>query len=423
MVRWAVCATPAVADVLPVPCAVAVGLARAHQQREGPRGQHEMWTSRLLDRLDSHVDQRLAQLWRDLALLAEERDPVAAAGLRNLVEKQARPGLWARSLEWLLLLGPHLEGLDVALTVALADKHRIVRQAVNRSSRSTVLPVQLRAAGLRAAAETTKPLEERLLDVLSATVDARRDLFPRPLAAPSATWLADHGLEGLVRGATRRAVAEFASTMDDLGRAEEEHLTATLLTGLVNEFTALPTHTRLAGVASPHLQVGHRTVTKNEERASGADIGVVVDIRVPGHLQLRTGDLIQVKKSAALTPRRTRREDTWTVKRRQLHDLLEHSASAVYWLIRATGDVLVVPAKYLAAIENAIARPSAKQFTVGYTAVRHTAVAMEQYLPDLIVGLWLGSSERTLQAAQGTGRTTRPRFALTIDVVLEPLQG
>ncbi|WP_455356438.1 hypothetical protein [Streptomyces sp. SYSU K217416] len=84
----------------------------------------------------------------------------------------------------------------------------------------------------------------------------------------------------------------------------------------------------------------------------------------------------------------------------------------------------MVPAKFLAAVEGATARPSSQQFTVGYTAVRHTAVAMEQYLPDLIVGLWLGSSsERTLQAAQGTGRTTRPRFALTIDVVLEHMEG
>ena len=49
---------------------------------------------------------------------------------------------------------------------------------------------------------------------------------------------------------------------------------------------------------------------------------------------------------------------------------------------------------------------------------------MEQYLPDLMVGLWLGSSsERTLQAAQGTSRTTRPRFALTIDVLIEQQEG
>ena len=95
LVRRTVYATPAVPDVLPVPCAVAVGLARAHQQREGPRSRHETWTSRLLERLDPRVDQRLAQLWRDLALLAEERDPVAAAGLRHMVEKQARPTLWA----------------------------------------------------------------------------------------------------------------------------------------------------------------------------------------------------------------------------------------------------------------------------------------------------------------------------------------
>lgn len=424
VVRWAAWATPEIADVLPVPSAVAVGLARAHQQREGVRSRHEMWTSQLLRRLDSHVDLRLAQLWRDLALLAEERDPVAAAGLRRSVERLARPGLWARSLEWLLLLGVQLEGLDAALTVALADRHPTVRQAVRRCCRSPILTVQLRGAGLRAAAETARPLEERLLDIVSASVDARRAYFPRPLSAPSATWLADHGLEDLVRGATRRAVAEFAGSMDDLGAAEEEHLTATLLAGLVREFAALPAHTRLAGVAGPHLQVGHRTVTKKEERTSGADIGVVVDVRVPGRLQLRTGDLIQVKKSATLTPGRAGREDTWTIKRRQLHDLLGHSASAVYWLIHGTGDVLVVPAKFLAAVEGATARPSSQQFTVGYAAVRHTAVPMEQYLPDLIVGLWLGSSsEQTLQAAQGSGHTTRPRFALTIDVVLEGMEG
>jgi hypothetical protein len=270
---------------------------------------------------------------------------------------------------------------------------------------------------MRATVETTVPLEERL-SIISASVDARRAEFPRPLSAPSATWLAHHGLEDLVRGATRRAVASFASSMDDLGAAEEEHLTATLLAGLVSEFTALPASTRLAGVAGPHLRVGHPTVTKKEEKLSGADIGVVVDIRVPGRLRLRTGDLIQVKKA----PRRGR-EDTWIIKRRQLHDLLEHSASAVYWLIRSTGDILVVPAKFLAAVEGATARPSSRQFTVGYTAVRHTAIPMEQYLPDLIVGLWLGSnSEKTLRAAQGGGRT-RPRFALLIDVVLDQMDG
>jgi hypothetical protein len=415
VVRWAAWATPEVSNVLPVPSAVAAGLARAHRQREGVSSRHEMWTSRVQQRLGPHVDQKLTQLWRDLALLAEERDPVAVAGLRHSVERLARPGLWARSMEWILLLGSQLGGLDAALTVALADKHPTVRRAVSRCCRSTVLTVQLRAAGMRAAVETTGPLEERLLSIVSASVDARRADFPRPLSAPSATWLADHGLEDLVRGATRRAVAGFTSSMEDLGAAEEEHLTATLLAGLVSEFAALPAHSRLAGVAGPHLRVGHRTVTKKEEKTSGADIGIVVDVRVPGQLQLRTGDLIQVKKA----PRRGR-EDTWAIKRRQLHDLLGHSASAVYWLIRSTGDILVVPAKFLAAVEGATARSSSKQFTVGYTAVRHTAIPMEQYLPDLIVGLWLGSnSEKTVRAAQGTGRTTRPRFALTIDVVFD----
>ncbi|WP_327411239.1 hypothetical protein OG458_41625 (plasmid) [Streptomyces sp. NBC_01281] len=324
-----------------------------------------------------------------------------------------------------MLWGPQLHGLDVTLTVALAEEHAVVRGAVRRCGRSPIPAVQFRAAGVQAAVESPRPLEERLLEIVSASVDDRRSDFPRPLGAPSSTWLADQGLEGLVRGATRRAVAGFAGVVGELGAAEEEHLTATLLEGLVRELSSLPTHTRLAGVTGPQLRVGHRTVTKKEERTSGADVGVVVDIRVPGQLQLRTGDLIQVKKSTALTPGRTGREDSWIIKRRQLHDLLDHSDSAAYWLIRGTGDVLVVPAKYLAAVEGATARQSTQQFTVGHTAIRHTAVSMEQYLPDFVVGLWLGSSsERTLQAAQGTGGTTRPRFALTIDLVLAvPVQG
>jgi hypothetical protein len=141
LVRWAAWATPDVADALPVPAAVAVGVARAHSQREGVRSRHEMWTSKILDQLNAHVDQRLAQLWRDLALLAEERDPVAEAGLRRRVERLARPGVWARSLEWLLIVGDRLEGLDAALTVALADKHPTVQRAVNRCCRSPILTV------------------------------------------------------------------------------------------------------------------------------------------------------------------------------------------------------------------------------------------------------------------------------------------
>ncbi|MEW2426131.1 hypothetical protein AB0911_37115, partial [Streptomyces nigra] len=203
-----------------------------------------------------------------------------------------------------------------------------------------------------------------------------------------------------------------------------EPLTAPVWAALAGASPARPTPPRRVGGAGPHLGAGHRTVTKKEERANGADIGVVVDVRVPGRLHLRTGDLIQVKKSAALMPSRAGREDSWTVKRRQLHDQLEHSASSVYWLVRGNGDVLVVPAKFLAAVEGATARLSSQQFTVGYTAVRHTAVTMEQYLPDPVVGLWLSSSsERTLQAAQGTGPTTRPRFALSIAIVLEHMEG
>jgi hypothetical protein len=48
--------------------------------------------------------------------------------------------------------------------------------------------------------------------------------------------------------------------------------------------------------------------------------------------------------------------------------------------------------------------------TIGYNDVRHTAVPIEQFLPELVLGAWLGSlDEKTLRFASGDDSNVTPR--------------
>ncbi|MEU1895991.1 hypothetical protein [Streptomyces pristinaespiralis] len=178
---------------------------------------------------------------------------------------------------------------------------------------------------------------------------------------------------------------------------------------------------RWAPPGEPQVEMAGRQVPKKEEATTGADLGIVVDVDAPGHLAVRVGDLVQIKKAHALIPSRRTNRNAWTIDRDQLHDLLRHSATAVYWLILDDGDVLVVPAKYIAALSNAATRRS-PHLTVDRTSVRHTAVPLAHYLTDLVTGLWLGSNdEAVLAAAEGNSPSVRPRHVLGINVTVPRL--
>ncbi|MFJ6435385.1 hypothetical protein [Streptomyces sp. NPDC091416] len=87
-------------------------------------------------------------------------------------------------------------------------------------------------------------------------------------------------------------------------------------------------------------------------------------------------------------------------------------------LIPSSGNVYVVPAKFLAAV-GAARSGRDSLFTVGHSDVRHAAVSLEHYLTDLTVGMWLGgTSAATLSAASGENPANRPEFFLNIKATL-----
>jgi hypothetical protein len=405
------------ARALPTACAVAVGTAQARIDLE--RGGTD--DQRLVARLVEHVDANLTDLWRNLAHLTVTQSDLAAAGLREQIDKHAErhPSAWAKSLEWLLVTGDELDGCDAAVTIALAQTHAGVRHALNRCADSDVLPIRQRAQGILAHISRGGPLEAQLLASLSATLDACRDTFPRPLSEPSSTWMADKELENSLRSTTRAALGDFTDYVATCGGLEEELLTATLLQQLVQHFADTMALTRWMSPASPEVVMASRQVTKTEESSTGADLGVVVDVQA-SDVTTRIGDLVQVKKPYALIPSRNSNREVWTIERKQLTLLLNRSATAVYWLLRTDGTPLVVPAKYLAAL--GVRSKSGKTFTVDYITVRHAAVDLPSYLTDLVIGLWLGSSdEQVLAAAEGTAPRQRPRHVLAITVTLPRL--
>ncbi|GAA2211402.1 hypothetical protein GCM10009850_068610 [Nonomuraea monospora] len=158
-------------------------------------------------------------------------------------------------------------------------------------------------------------------------------MFPRPLKAPSSTWLGDGNVESLIRGAADRAVQELADIVAADGAAEEEYLTPSLLALLSDNIDAVKAALVLAGMdgSSPKIEVERRIVPKSEEEI-GADIGVVVSIQVPAHATITYGDLAQIKKSKLLR-KPGPGSDSWAIAISQLEELLRCSATVMYWLI------------------------------------------------------------------------------------------
>lgn len=412
-----------------VAAAVAGGLLRAQPTLEdlGFTTWLYRWHNKWHDKLRSATDRIPAahiNLWRQIGIFAPlsswhnatERIGVQAE-IRRLAE--THPRLWARSLPWLFRLGRKLDGLDVALTVVLARTEPVVARALGTCARNPVAHVRLRAAGtMTLQREDPGDAEPWLLDALANAVDRRRDVFPRPLAGPAASWLGDTDLEDLIRGSARLGLREFADVVRDQGAAEEEGLTQQLLALLAKQFERINHVVEISGgrPAPTQIALAQRTVPKTEEKTIGADLGIVVHAELPDALMARFGDLVQVKKTILLTSPGLL-TDGWRIDVDQLAKLLRYSATATYWLIRRSGEVLVVPAKLLMALYDGRATPRPATFTARYGDVRHAAIPLEQHLVDLVIGMWAGSAAPdTLSVADGTNGRTRPRHILDVSV-------
>lgn len=422
---WKVAKSLPVVDLLPVPMAVVVGMTTAKDTLV-ELGLDRLATSPYDDKPDAEIIRRLephplTKLWNDIILLSKvQRRGPEITGILHRVETCATkyPRHWAESLPLLTAVGSSIDDIDVDLTVTLSPKHPEVSAALSQCAVSPYAKVRLRAQGIQVMSNGSMDLSQGMLvDALARATDRKRDEFPQPLAAPSATWLATHSLESLVRGAVREALDEFVDVVNAQGAAEEEGLTESLLTLLQKQFEAARQLLQLSGNRQGlnEINLRRRTVPKAEEHTVGADIGMICTVRIDNSLVVRFGDLVQVKKSRKIAE--GGHGERWRIEIQQLNDLLKHSATAVYWLICSDGKVIVVPAKIILALRQGASQARKGSFTVPYQQVRHSCIGLGQYLCDLLVGMWLGSSNpETLQVADGTGARTRPRTMLEIRV-------
>jgi hypothetical protein len=278
------------------------------------------------------------------------------------------------------------------------------------------------ASGIRAIyrgfSNPSEVLWQDLLSFASRQLDGS-SFRPEPLAAASSTWLSSYSIEVLLRSTAANAESAFHDYFTDQGGVEEEAVTSRLLSELEHAFRA--TQSRVKGLGKKSLftvNLSQRQVRKREEKVYGCDIAFLVTVTSPWSKGVKTAELVQVKKPIRESPKKSF-VDRWRIDAPQLSNLLKWSPGAVYWLLGVRGEVLVVPGKFLQAM-NPVRRLGiqGKDFHVDYLRVRPAAIPLSQFLIDLLVGLWLGTTdEEALRFARGEASSS-PRFIVEVEVDL-----
>jgi hypothetical protein len=380
----------------------------------------------------------MVKLWASLRTLAKYQSnswqhDTEIVGLRAKVVSlaAAAPDLWAQSLPWILARASAIGDVAQAVTIELAASAPEVREALDNTCDDEVEEVRLKASGLRTLLlgleDDEFGLARTLADAAAHYMDGS-PIFPHPLEAVSHTWLGSLGVERAIASGVRRATGRFAAEVRDQGADIEEALTKALVKEIEVEFREIRPRLKLLGSSSsrsqtPVLSVRQRPSSKQtEEPVYGCDLAWLLNATVRGRYALTWVDLVQVKKSLALQRRggTASRADSWKIECKQLNDILHWSPTATYWLIASGGEVLVIPAKHLLAIGRGSKRGAVvKTFTVGYQQVRSAAIPLEQYLVDLLIGQWVGtSSDEVISFAQGGNSNIRPRVVVEVTIAV-----
>lgn len=248
--------------------------------------------------------------------------------------------------------------------------------------------------------------------------------FPSPLSLRSSTWISSLRFEERLRGAVKHCCEKFAAHVRDHHGSVEEALTATLLQMLVERLSVagrpiVGTLSEFAG--APALRLLQREISKNEEETEyGCDLAFLVKASARDVYRMEWADLVQVKKSRVMSTANATAlsSDSWTIKIKQLHTLIGKSATAVYFLLCAGGEILVVPARYLLGfVHGKEGAENNDTRTLGYNDIRSAAIPLEQYLIDLLIGQWLGSSSQETLDFVGGSQKLKPR--LVIEALIE----
>ena len=375
----------------------------------------------------------MVDLWASLRTLAKYQKSAwqhdtELVGLRTKVASiaAANPGFWAQSLPWILNRSSELGDVPQAVTLAIASEAPEVRHALENACNDDDQDIRLKSRGLSTLLygleDPESGLARTLADAAAHYIDGT-PLFPHPLNPLSATWLGSIGVEQAIENGIHRAGNRFSAEVSDQGGDIEEALTKALVKEIEAEFRQIRPRLKLIASkpqsAAPFLSVKQRPISKSiEEPVYGCDLAWIVDATISRRLRGTWVDLVQVKKSMLLQKRRTAlRTESWKIECKQLNDILNWSATAVYWLIASAGEVLVIPAKYLSAIRNGKAKTAVETFTVGYHEIRTVAVPLQQYLVQLLIGQWVGtSSDDVIRFARGENSNIRPRAVIEVTI-------
>ncbi len=380
----------------------------------------------------------MVELWtaiRTLAKYEEKRwqHETELLGLRTRIASlaMAAPELWSQSLTWVLVRASKLGDLADAVTLELAASTSEVRTALENACDHETEDVRLKARGLRTLLhgleDPQSGLTRTLADAAAHYIDGS-PIFPHPLTTLSATWLGSIGVERAIVDGIRRATNRFAQEVRDQGGDIEEALTKALVKEIEVEFRAVRPRLKLLGSGRapsppPVLTVRQRPIAKvSEEPIYGCDLAWLLNGNVRGRYSSTWVELVQIKKTTVLHGRRKAggRADSWRIESKQLKDILKWSATATYWLIASDGELLVIPAKHLIAIQRGREKSaSAEKFTVGYHEIRSAAIPLEQYLVELVIGQWVGTiSPEVLSFAVGESTNIRPRMVIEVTITV-----
>ena len=331
--------------------------------------------------------------------------------------------IWIDALPLALLHESDLEPLVGMITVAVhhLDPNAVV-EALSSCLDSDCSKLRDRARGLLAkctggALKTGDQARDfisygvRLLDGSPA--------FPNPLDVKSGIWIGSLAIEQLLAEAIDQASATFAARFRDSARVEEEQHTQRLLTDLEYSFKAAQLRVQALGTDSlpkGAISCEQRAVPKKEEDEYGCDVVILVNGSVRDSVAFAACELVQVKKPERKQGTNEYR-DAWRISTGQLTDVTGYSQSATYWLIGTAGEVFAVPAKVLSAFASGQGKAEQNSFTINYSDIRSASIPLKQFIVQLVLGLWLGTTdERTLKFARGEEFGVVPQRVFEITV-------
>ena len=346
--------------------------------------------------------------------------------LSDFVSKH--PEEWARALPYLLAHMKHFEGTIEAITISLYHKSEDVRKALARCiALDSALEVRDRARGILNLSLGVTGLEEGMAHDIISFVARQLDgtpAFPHPLEVRSSIWIGSLHVENILRQCVQQAEYQFQRYFDYQGAVVEEGPTAVLLNELEVAFRNRQLTVQGLGYTNtttqPSVSFSQMQITKEAESTYGCDISFILKGQVHGACDIESAELVQVKKPEMVrTDHQIERyfRHAWRISVSQLQHIINFSQTATYWLIQPNGQVFAVPARLLYAIIKGAEKLHQSTVTISYDQVRSQAITLAQFLVDLFIGVWLGTSrEDVLRFARGEDLRTKPRYVVKIRV-------